>query len=81
MMFKWFLHILIFSTSGKYQNKAKHLNVRENSDYGSFNRQKFNKSQINPTLLLCKRTDETLKHYILDCPELNSVRLPIFSHN
>ena len=44
------------------------------------NRQKFNKSQINPTCILCQRNNETLEHYILDCPVLNSVRLPILNH-
>ena len=43
------------------------------------NRQKFNNSQINPTCLLCQRNNETLEHYILDCPALNSVRLPILN--
>ena len=44
------------------------------------NRQKFNNSQINPTCLLCQRNNETLERYILDCPALNSVRLPILNH-
>ena len=29
------------------------------------NRQKFNKSQVDPTCLLCR--DETVEHYILEC--------------
>ena len=43
------------------------------------NRQKFNKSQVDPTCLLCQRDNETLEHYILNCSALDSVRLPILN--
>ena len=43
------------------------------------NRQKFNKSQVDPTCLLCQRDNETLEHYILNCSALDRVRLPILN--
>ena len=43
------------------------------------NRQKFNKSQVDPTCLLCQRDNETLDYYILNCSALDSVRLPIIN--
>ena len=42
-------------------------------------RQKFNKSQVDPTCLLCQRYNKTLEHYILNCSALYSVGLPILN--
>ncbi|MEW8544949.1 MAG: hypothetical protein AB2693_15595, partial [Candidatus Thiodiazotropha sp.] len=41
------------------------------------NRAKFNQNEVNPMCQLCHTDDETLKHFLLDCQELDPVRKPI----
>ena len=41
------------------------------------NRAKFNQNEVNPTCQLCQTDNETLKHFLLGCHELESVRKPI----
>ena len=44
------------------------------------NRATFNQNQVNPVCLLCQREDETVSHFLLHCPALDSIRNPII-HN
>ena len=41
------------------------------------NRAAFNNVQVDPTCMLCKESEETLTHFILECSVLDSVRKPI----
>ena len=41
------------------------------------NRAKFNQNEVNPTCQLCQTDNETLRHFLLGCHELESVRKPI----
>ena len=41
------------------------------------NRHKFNKSEVDPTCVLCKRSKEILEHFLLTCSSLSTVRDPI----
>lgn len=41
------------------------------------NRAKFNQNEVNPLCQMCHKDNETLKHFLLDCQELESVRKPI----
>ena len=41
------------------------------------NRAKFNQNEVNPTCQLCHTDYETLKHFLLDCQELETVRKPV----
>ena len=43
------------------------------------NRVAFNQNQTDPMCLLCRKNDETLQHFILDCEALSSVRDPIMN--
>ena len=43
------------------------------------NRSAFNKSEVDPTCKLCEQSDETLEHFILQCPELSGRRDPILN--
>lgn len=43
------------------------------------NRAKFNQNDVNPTCQLCQAEAETLKHFLLDCHELEPVRKPILN--
>ena len=36
------------------------------------NRATFNQNQVNPVCLLCQREDETVSHFLLHCPALDS---------
>ena len=37
----------------------------------------FNQNTVNPTCLACNREEETLRHFLLDCPALQSRREPV----
>ena len=41
------------------------------------NRHKFNKSEVDPTCVLCKRSEENIEHFLLTCSSLSTVRDPI----
>lgn len=41
------------------------------------NRAAFNQNMVDPTCLLCKGAEETLQHFLLDCPVLAVIRKPI----
>ena len=41
------------------------------------NRAAFNQNAIDPTCLLCKNGEETIKHFLLSCTALSSAREPI----
>ena len=40
----------------------------------------FNNLSVDPTCLFCKADPETVEHFILDCPELQSVRDPVIAN-
>ena len=40
-------------------------------------RHKFNKSEVDPTCVLCKRSEENIEHFLLTCSSLSTVRDPI----
>ena len=44
------------------------------------NRATFNQNQVNPVCLLCQREDETVSHFLLHCPALDSIRNPIIDN-
>lgn len=37
----------------------------------------FNQNAVNPICLVCNGDDETLRHFLLDCPALQSCREPV----
>lgn len=39
----------------------------------------FNQYEVNPTCLLCKESQETVEHFILECPSLDIVRQSIIN--
>ena len=41
------------------------------------NRASFNQNMVDPTCLLCSCVEETLQHFLLDCPVLAAIRNPI----
>ena len=41
------------------------------------NRACFNQNSIDATCQLCHQADETVAHFLLDCPVLESVRRPV----
>ena len=41
------------------------------------NRACFNQNKIDATFQLCHQVDETVAHFFLDCPVLDSVRRPV----
>ena len=43
------------------------------------NRVKFNQNEVNPTCQLCQNGAETLRHFLLDCQELETIRKPILN--
>ena len=43
------------------------------------NTAKFNKYQVDPTCLLCKKAPETTTHFILECQQLEKTRKPLLS--
>ena len=43
------------------------------------NRVKFNQNEVNPTCQLCQSGAETLRHFLLDCQELETIRKPILN--
>ena len=44
------------------------------------NRATFNQNQVNPVCLLCQREDETVSHFLLHCPALDSIRNPVIDN-
>ena len=40
------------------------------------NKAKFNKYEVDPTCILCKKDSETLEHFVLNCEALNEKRDP-----
>ncbi len=41
------------------------------------NRASFNQNTTNPECMLCKSSDETLQHFLLECTALTNTRIPI----
>ena len=41
------------------------------------NRHKFDKSEVDPACVLCKRSEESIEHFLLTCSSLSTVRDPI----
>ena len=58
--------------------KAKRLSVNTQLLAGTFilqtNRAKFNSTEVSGKSLLCHDQDETIEHFILECPVLETVR-------
>ena len=72
-------HPLIVS-SGSLRDVARiavHLKIVTGTYILQTNRVAFNQNQIDPTCMLCKSGEETLRHFLLECESLNWVRHPI----
>ena len=56
---------------------AVHLKIVTGTYILQTNRVAFNQNEVDPTCILCKASEETLGHLLLECETLDSVRQPI----
>ena len=56
---------------------AVHLKIVTGTYILQTNRVAFNQNEVDPTCILCKASEETLGHFLLECETLDSVRQPI----
>ena len=43
------------------------------------NRASFNQNRVDPTCMMCRSREETVKHFLLECPVLSATRTPIMN--
>ena len=58
---------------------AVHLKIVTGTYILQTNRVAFNRNEVDPTCILCKASEETLGHFLLECETLDSVRQPVLS--
>ena len=56
---------------------AVHLKIVTGTYILQTNRVAFNQNEVDPSCILCKASEETLGHFLLECESLDSVRQPI----